>query len=160
MRSIGNQAAWLVKAPLRPGAPGMFVVTGDASGSKYRFMGQVDLEEKRLSDTRVLIGTQMIVDTATAAIYMLPRFTDTDYWVLGLSKDGGHVAIYWQRKSSVRKDGAGTEFNFAMVNLEDGREVGAAVQLIPSLPPNEYIYKFYGNWYKDHCDWTPLLICK
>ena len=160
VKTIGKQAAWLVKAALRPANPGMFVVTGDTSGWKSRFLGAVEEEETRLSDTRVLIGKEMVVDTATAEIYMLPRFTDIDYWVLGLSKDGKHLAIYWQRKSTVRKDGAGTEFNFTMLNLEDGRDMDANVQSIPSLPPDRFIYKFYGDWYRGHCDWTPLLVCK
>lgn len=153
VRLIGKNSAILID-------PGLYVVTGDATGWQSRFLGGSSSVETRFSPTRVMFGKDVILDIATADIFLMPHLPAVDYWVLGQSLDGKHLAIYWQEKQTLRADGAGTVFNFTMIRLEDGVELEGDVTSLPPLPPNENIELFYTRWYKDHCVWTPLLRCK
>ncbi len=163
-RPIGKQAAVLVKVNVSAGAPGVFVVTGDAAGWQARYLGMVGDEETQLSPTHLMLGQRMVVDTANAAIFMLPALQGIDYWVLGISDDHQHVAVYWRSARPAGmppgKEQAATEFGVAMVNLEQGSTADGQVATVPALPADGNIRQFYGTWYRTHCRWNPLLFCK
>lgn len=160
VRPLGNHAAWLIKANLGDGHPGLFIVTGNASGWHSRFLGDVEEEETRLSDSRVLFGKRIVVDTTTAAVFVIPRYQGTHYQVLGQSPDGRRIALYREESRTALEDRAGIRFDVAMLNLDTGQDEKAGIDRLPALPPGRMIYEFYGDWYRDHCTWKPLLTCR
>lgn len=157
---LGNNAGWLVTADLKDNRTGWFIVTGDRSAWKSRFVGEVRGAQRRLSDERLFYDADVVVDTRTAEVFMLPELRGIDYRVMGQSPDGRHLAIYWQRDSMVPHDPALPAFGMAMIELETGTMLAAGMANLPPLPEKQYAMSFYGAWYKQHCGWAPLLTCR
>lgn len=156
---LGNNAGWLVTADLKDNRVGWFIVSGDRSAWTSRFVGEVRGAQRRLSDHRLYYDADVVVDTGTAEVFMLPERRGINYWVMGQSPDGRHLAIYWQRDKIVPHDPGLPAFNMAMIELETGKLMDARIANLPPLPEKQYAMIFYGEWYKQHCSWAPLLKC-
>ena len=156
---LGNNAAWLVTADLKDNRVGWFIVSGDSSAWTSRFVGEVRGAQRRLSDDRLYYDTDIVVDTKTADVFMLPEIRGINYSVMGQSPDGSHLAIYWQPDRIVPHDPGLPAFDMAMIELETGKLLDARTANLPPLPEKQYAMIFYGEWYKQHCSWAPLLKC-
>ena len=156
---LGRNAGWLVTADLKDNRAGWFIVTGDSSAWTSRFVGEVRGAQRRLSDHRLYYDADIVVDTRTAEVFTLPELRGIDYWVIGQSPDGRHLAIYWQRDKTVPHDPALPAFNFSMIELETGKTIDADIANLPALPVDQYGNIFYREWYARHCTWAPLLKC-
>ena len=156
---LGNNAAWLVTADLKDNRVGWFIVSGDSSAWTSRFVGEVRGAQRRLSDDRLYYDADIVVDTKTADVFMLPEIRGINYSVMGQSPDGRHLAIYWQRDRIVPHDPGLPAFDMAMIELETGKLLDARIANLPPLPEKQYAMIFYGEWYKQHCSWAPLLKC-
>ena len=106
-----------------------------------------------------MFGSKIVIDTATADVFILPWFRGKDYWVIGQSPDGRNVAIYWQT-ADARQGGAAASFNIAVLSLDTGKEVTSAIKGVPAVPADGYIVDFYTAWYRAHCTWKALLTCQ
>ena len=156
---LGNNAAWLVTADLKDNRVGWFIVSGDSSAWTSRFVADVRGAQRRLSDDRLYYDADIVVDTKTADVFMLPEIRGINYSVMGQSPDGRHLAIYWQRDRIVPHDPGLPAFDMAMIELETGKLMDARTANLPPLPEKQYAMIFYGEWYKQHCSWAPLLKC-
>lgn len=156
---LGNNAGWLVTADLKDNRAGWFIVTGDSSAWTSRFVADVRGTQRRLSDDRPYYDADIVVDTRTADVFMLPEIRGINYSVMGQSPDGRHLAIYWQRDRIVPHDPGLPAFDMAMIELETGKMLAAGIANLPPLPEKQYAMIFYGEWYKQHCSWAPLLKC-
>lgn len=156
---LGNNAGWLVTADLKDNRVGWFIVSGDSSAWTSRFVGEVRGAQRRLSDHRLYYDADVVVDTGTAEVFLLPERRGINYWVMGQSPDGRHLAIYWQRDKIVPHDPGLPAFDMAMIELETGKTTEAQIANLPALPADQYGSIFYHEWYKQHCTWAPLLKC-
>ncbi|MGK5024573.1 hypothetical protein ACQ4WM_07395 [Janthinobacterium sp. RB2R34] len=157
---LGNKAGWLVTADLKDNRVGWFIVSGEHAAWTSRFVGEVRGAQQRLSDDRIFHDADVVVDTGTADVFMLPELRGIDYWVLGQSPDGRHLAIYWRRDNMVPHEPGLPAFNIGMVELETGKMMDADMANLPPLPAQQYEMIFYREWYKQHCSWAPLLTCR
>lgn len=157
---LGNNAGWLVTADLGNNNIGWFVVSGDSSAWSSRFVGEVHGEQRRLSNDRLYHDANVVVDTRTAEVFMLPKFRNLIYSVLGQSPDGRQLAIFWQKDYRIPQDPALPDFNFGMIDLETGKMMEAQIANLPALPPSQHVIIFYPEWYREHCTWAPLLQCQ
>lgn len=156
---LGDNAAWLVTADLKDNRVGWFIVSGDRSAWTSRFVGEVHGAQRRLSDDRLYYDADVVVDSRTADVFMLPEIRGINYSVMGQSPDGRHLAISWQRDRIVPHDPGLPAFDMAMIELETGKLMDARIANLPPLPEKQYAIIFYGEWYKQHCSWAPLLKC-
>ncbi len=156
---LGNNAGWLVTADLKDNHVGWFIVSGNGPTWTSRFVADVRGEQWRLSDDRLYYDADVLVDTKTADVFMLPEIRGINYSVMGQSPDGRHLAIYWQRDRIVPHDPGLPAFDMAMIELETGKLLDARIANLPPLPEKQYAMIFYGEWYKQHCGWAPLLKC-
>ena len=156
---LGKNVGWLVTADLKDNRAGWFIVTGDSSAWTSRFVGEVHGAQRRLSDHRLYYDADIVVDTRTAEVFTLPALRGIDYWVMGQSPDGRHLAIYWQRDKIVPHDPGLPAFDMAMIELETGKTINADIANLPALPVDQYGNIFYREWYARHCTWAPLLKC-
>ncbi|OBV39793.1 hypothetical protein [Janthinobacterium psychrotolerans] len=157
---LGKNAGWLVTADLKDNRAGWFIVSGDSSAWKSRFVGEVRGAQRRLSDDRLYYDADVVVDTKTADVFMLPELRGIDYSVMGQSPDGRHLAIYWRRDNMVAHAPGLPAFNMGMIELETGKLLDVQIAHLPPLPEKQYAMVFYGAWYKQHCSWAPLLTCR
>lgn len=156
---LGKNAGWLVTADLKDDRVGWFIVSGERSAWTSRFVGEVRGAQRRLSDDRLFYDADVVVDTRTAEVFTLPELRGIDYSVMGQSPDGRHLAIYWQRDRIVPHKPGLPAFDMAMIELETGKLLDARIANLPPLPEKQYAMIFYGEWYKQHCSWAPLLKC-
>lgn len=164
VRELGNQSGWLVYAPVQRGESSMFVVTADASGWKSRYLGPVRQLDGLLPEPRITFtgmqGFRMVADIATAEFFFFPGAPNREYWILGQSTDGRHVAIAIPQENAEVGDLHDAVFNLKMLNLEQGKIVDGIVATMPPMSEERSIERFYSKWYTEHCAWTPLLNCK
>lgn len=153
IRVIGDQAALLVDAPLRPAVHGMYLVTGDERGWSSRFLGQTGDSEQWLTDTTVVIGQRVLVDVASGALYRLPSPID-ELQVLGQRNDGSHLALHFKTSTYRIREGYPNVSEIVVWRLEDGAlaTVVHSDTLLSAKVADPW--KFARDWYGEHCSWS------
>lgn len=155
-RMIGKQAAWLVKTTIPGSESGAFLVSADVLTWHSRYLGHIEDIRETAGSRLILEGFQgptMIVNDKLADVFVLPGTPNREYWIVGLSSDGNHAALaVASRQQELQK------FTLAMLELDTGIIRGMGISL-PDLPRDGSIEKFYVDWVRGHCRWTPILTC-
>lgn len=160
VRALGDDAALLMEAPLRPATPGLFLVIGDEKTWSSRFLGQVAghsvaAQPQPLNEDRLLIGSGLIVDKRSGALYLLPRYSFGGGTLLELSPDGTQAAIHFSTDSYWLRQGYPMESGIDVMTLEDGTVTRIASQSLPDVASAPNSAEQIRQWFRTRCRWLP-----
>lgn len=150
---LGDRAALLVTAPLRPATPGMFVVTSNQQGWTSRFVGQVSDSGREVADGLIIHGNRIVIAKGTGEIYLLPSIPRADLIVLEGNADAKFFVVFARTPEYLLQEGGPLVSMPALLRLADGELFDIPFSKSRQIPQTFEGGESFLAWFHMRCRW-------